>query len=63
MAKKKRKPDRKKAPRRAQPPTELPSREAMEAVMRELLAGFPMNFFRRPACYQPLRLQLSPLGP
>jgi tetratricopeptide (TPR) repeat protein len=39
MAKKKRKPDRKKPPRRAQPPTGLPSREAMEAVMRELVAG------------------------
>lgn len=39
MAKKKRKPDRKKSPRRAQPPTELPSREAMEAVMRELVVG------------------------
>ncbi len=40
MAKKKRKPGAKK-PRRAQPPTGLPSREALEAVMRQLAGGLP----------------------
>jgi tetratricopeptide (TPR) repeat protein len=39
MTKKKRKSDGKKPLRRAQPPAGLPSREAMEAVMRELVAG------------------------
>jgi tetratricopeptide (TPR) repeat protein len=39
MAKKKRKPAAKKPPRHAQPPTDLPSRQALEAMMRQLTAG------------------------